>query len=76
MTAKELIELLKLLPPETRIFTEGYEGGLKDADMGCVKDVALDWHTSPYFGPHNVIESYLMEDAKDRGLTIVRGVCL
>jgi len=79
MTAKDLIDLLKKLPPDTRIFVKGYEGGLEDANWNNhIENVALDFHFgSQYNGPHEVLDTeYDKKKAKDRNLTIVQGICL
>ena len=53
MTAKELIEALQTLDPETMIFTKGYEGGLEDAIFdGKIIHVTLNVNYEWYYGPH------------------------
>ena len=56
MTAKELINNLKDLPPETHICVRGYEGGL---DYACkfrkakiVKNTNKEW----YYGSHEEVD--------------------
>ncbi len=57
MTAKELIEALQALDPETRIFTKGYEGGLEDASpVSIVEEVALDVNKKWWYGPHDYLK--------------------
>lgn len=56
MTAKELIEHLRHLPPETKICVRGYEGGL---DYACkfrqakiINNVNKEW----YYGQHEEVD--------------------
>jgi hypothetical protein len=74
MTAKELIEILQALDPETRIFTKGYEGGLEDADISTVEDIVLNVNRSWWYGPHDYLKR--VEVNNKSNLTIVKGIIL
>jgi hypothetical protein len=77
MTAKELVNLLIKLDPNTRIFVRGYEGGYDDAEYFGVEDYVLDVSAGIFNGIHGRItsdEDLLCEDFK--GKTVVKGVCL
>jgi hypothetical protein len=75
MTAKELIEALQQLDPETRIFTVGYEGGLNDAELPeRVHDIALDVYDQWYYGKHEYLDHRRMEDKSKHA--IVKGIVL
>lgn len=80
MTAEELIEILKTFPPETRIFTSGYEGGYQNAGKPHnVRKFALHWYDEEewYFGPHQLCEDASdIADAEERKLLIVDGICI
>jgi len=53
MIVKELIEQLQKLDPDIHVMTGGYEGGYRDVNYeGGFTDVALNVHTSWYYGPH------------------------
>lgn len=53
MTVKELIEQLQQLDPETRVMTNGYEGGYRNVYYeGGLMEIALNVHTQWYYGPH------------------------
>ena len=62
MTAKELINHLKTLPPETRIVVKGYEGGFDYAQLlrkvKVIKKTNLEW----YYGD---LEEILDSDCQD-----------
>ena len=73
MTAKQLIETLQQVDPETRIFVPGYEGGYNDATISNIQDIALDVHNEWYYGDHEEANhSYY----KVEGKTIVKGIVL
>ena len=61
MTAKELINHLKTLPPETRIAVKGYEGGFDYAqvlrEVKIIKKANTEW----YYGD---LEEVLDADSK------------
>lgn len=75
MTAGELIERLKELDPETRIFTQGYEGGLEEvSNVGKISDILLNVNQEWYYGPHELTKS-IPEDVRSKYET-VKGVIL
>jgi hypothetical protein len=80
MTAQELIEALQKLPPETHIFTSGYEGGYNDASTPVtIRDYALNWYNAEdwWLGPHQLCEDNSdRRDAEERDLLIVKGVSI
>ncbi len=70
MTVKELIEQLQQLPQDLHVFTNGYEGGLCDAEIETeVHDIALKYHTYWYYGPHEL--KYMVSDDN---YTVVKGL--
>ena len=70
MTVKELIEQLQQLPQDLHVFTQGYEGGLCDANISTeVYEVALNYHDYWYYGPHEFKES-----VSDDEYQVVKGV--
>lgn len=73
MTAKELIEKLSELDPDTRIFTHGYEGGYCDAEPGSIQTFVLNENSSWCYGPHNTIED---NEKAPEGKQVVKGMCL
>jgi hypothetical protein len=73
MTAKQLIETLQQIDPETRIFVAGYEGGYNDATISNIQDIALNVHDAWWYGDHEDADhSYF----KVEGKTIVKGIVL
>jgi hypothetical protein len=72
MTVKELIAELQTLDPDLHVFTPGYEGGYEDVvSVGDIKEIALNYHTQWYYGPHVEAEAEHKESH-----TIVKGVIL
>ncbi len=61
MTAKELINNLKDLPPETLICVRGYEGGLDDTTLLREAKILQDRNNEWYYGSH---EEVLDADSK------------
>ena len=52
MTAKQLIDNLKDLPPETRICVKGYEGGINYAEILREAKILRDTNKKWYYGRH------------------------
>ena len=52
MTAKELINHLKDLPPEIRICVKGYEGGINYAEILRETKILRDTNKKWYYGRH------------------------
>jgi hypothetical protein len=57
VTVAELIEKLRQFPPETRVFVDGYEGGIADLEPQYVRlvPVKLDVNSESYYGPHEEV---------------------
>lgn len=51
MTAKELIEFLSGVPPDTVVSMPGYEGGIADVKHARLTQVLLDVSHEDYYGP-------------------------
>lgn len=65
MKVKELIKFLKTQDPELHVFTNGYEGGFKDAEAkGEIFEVALNYNKDWYYGPHQPIKLVHKEELK------------
>ena len=57
MTVQELIEQLKKVDPEARVFVKGYEGGFNDATCdGVIRPFVLDYHDEWYYGKHEILD--------------------
>lgn len=66
MTAEELIEELEELPPNSRVFTSGYEGGYEDAtEPGDPRSFCLDVHTAWFYGPHVHTDDLICQKDRD-----------
>jgi hypothetical protein len=78
MTAAELIILLEQLPPDTRIFTSGYEGGFDDALKPVkIEEFALNYYTAWYYGEHELLNGEEDKaEAINRRCEIVKGVVI
>jgi hypothetical protein len=61
MTAKEIINHLKDLPPETRICVKGYEGGIDYVSIIRETKILKDRNKEWYYGNH---EEVLNADSK------------
>jgi hypothetical protein len=71
MTAKELIEQLQQLDQNLRVFTNGYEGGLEDAEVsGRIVHVALNVNTDWYYGPHQEVDEEDINDKTVKGIVL------
>lgn len=74
MTAKELINFLSKLDPETRIFTRGYEGGFDDVSKTLtVEDYVLNVNREWYYGSHGKLNK---DEKLPKEKEVVKGVCL
>lgn len=63
-TVAQLIDELRKYPPETRVMTDGYEGGLQDCRSPELLRVKLNVNDDWYDGPHeNVTEDPESNDA-------------
>ena len=74
MKVKDLIQQLSKLDQDLEVFVEGYEGGLDRADIGEIKDIALDVNSDWYYGKHEDV-NHLSEEHKTK-YKIVKGVIL
>lgn len=74
MKVGELIEQLQQLDPELHVFVSGYEGGFDYAGpITPPNDFALNFHDEWYYGDHELVDSYDIEEEK---YTIVKGIIL
>lgn len=59
MTIHDLIERLKVLPPSTPVYIDGYEGGLEDLLPSSIYMALVRRHANPSllgaYGPHEAI---------------------
>jgi len=63
MKVKELIEFLQTQDPELFVFTKGYEGGFEYAESDTeIFEVALNYNTDWYYGPHQPIKMVNKEE--------------
>jgi hypothetical protein len=59
MTVAELIEKLKVYPPDMRVFVEGYEYGFCDLEKIHEEEIALNATPQPtYGGRHDLKSNY------------------
>lgn len=72
MKIKELIEKLSKLDQDLYVFVPGYEGGVDDAGISEIKQIALDVNDEWYYGRHEEVKSE--EQFIDK--TIVKGIIL
>ena len=71
MVIKELIEKLKVLDPELRVFVRGYEGGFNDATcITTIYNFELDCNKEWYYGSHEII------DEENSNKQTVKGIVL
>jgi hypothetical protein len=54
VTVAQMIEALQKLPPDARLFVDGYEGGFCDPSIpeGDPVDMVLNVHGGFVYGPH------------------------
>jgi hypothetical protein len=65
MTVAELIEILKLLPPDNRVVTYGYEGGYDDIQKIEQMQIILNFHPESYYGRHESVHESDLEEPKE-----------
>lgn len=58
MTAAELIELLKQVPPDTEVLVNGYEGGAHPPRFAGLWKFNRDANRDPYCGEHAPLSKY------------------
>lgn len=73
MTVQQLIEELQKFDPKLPIISRGYEGGMLDIDSVTPTRIALNVNTAWYYGPHELVDDYLVEDNPDQ-YTVVDAV--
>jgi hypothetical protein len=77
MTVKELINHLKQIDPNARVFRRGHEGGYDDVNsISLDADMVLDVYDSPYFGSHERIHNLELDGEELEGKTIVKGIVI
>jgi hypothetical protein len=74
MKVKDLIQQLSKLDQDLEVFVGGYEGGFEYAEIGEVKDIALNVNTDWYYGPHEDLDG-LSEEQKLQ-FKIIKGVVI
>jgi len=75
MKAKDLIQELQKLDPETLVVVAGYEGGVDEVKSLTQYKIELDAHKGwAFFGDHCALED--IEDRYNPSSTIVNGVKL
>ena len=62
MTAKELINHLKTLPPDTRICVKGYEDGINYVDLIRQAKILKDKNSEWYYGNHQEVLDFDCQD--------------
>lgn len=70
MKVKDLVGLLQSLDPEKEVLLTGYEGGYYNCDRVRPITVALDWNDRWYYGPHELLDEYLVEQAKLKEIAV------
>jgi hypothetical protein len=59
MTAAELIAILRTMPPDARVVTDGYEAGQCDVREVLLVPMELDrWPRGVCYGPYQVSDEY------------------
>lgn len=56
MKVKYLIKELQELDQEAMVIVSGYEGGYNEVSYANQKQIALNVHTSWYYGSHEIVE--------------------
>lgn len=69
MTVKELIEVLKDLDPNTRVFVKGYEGGVDDLITIKEHAVVLNVNSEWYYGKHEMVGSNTVKQTKKNSVS-------
>lgn len=64
MKVKELVEKLQKLDQDAMVIVSGYEGGYDEVDTVEKKEIALNAHTSWYYGKHDDADYYDGEQVK------------
>jgi hypothetical protein len=71
MVVRELIEKLKVLDPELRVFTKGYEGGYEDASFNdTISNFELDYYKEWWNGPHEMLHEEYPNEQTVKGIVL------
>ena len=73
MTAEELIEHLKLLPPETPVLVEGYETGFDDIVELISEQVVRYRHAQEWDGEYQPLDWFSSQETGAMQATVIRG---
>ncbi|MGX1200130.1 hypothetical protein [Marinobacter sp. MBR-105] len=73
MTAEELIEHLKLLPPETPVLVEGYETGFDDIVELISEQVVRYRHAQEWDGEYQPLDRFSSQETGAMQATVIRG---
>lgn len=73
MTAEELIEHLKLLPPETPVLVEGYETGFDDIVELTLEQVVRYRHAQEWDGEYQPLDRFSNQQTGAMQATVIRG---
>ena len=73
MTAEELIEHLKLLPPETPVLVEGYETGFDDIVEFTSEQVVRYRHAQEWDGEYQPLDRFSSQETGAMQATVIRG---
>ena len=77
MTTKALIKILSSLPPYTKVFIDGYEGGIDDINRIYYSKIALNVNDTEYDGDHeDPMSGEEVERYKSENKKIVKGVII
>ena len=73
MTAEELIEHLKLLPPETPVLVEGYETGFDDIVELISEQVVRYRHAQEWDGEYQPLDRFSSQETGAMQATVISG---
>ena len=73
MTAEELIEHLKLLPPETPVLVEGYETRFDDIVELISEQVVRYRHAQEWDGEYQPLDRFSSQETGAMQATVIRG---
>ena len=73
MTAAELIERLKTLPPESTVLVEGYETGNNDIVELTPEQVVWYRNAQEWDGEYQTLDCFSSTEAERQPVAIIRG---
>lgn len=73
MTAAELIERLKTLPPESKVLVQGYETGYDDIVDLKALDVVRYRNAQEWDGEYSTVDKFTGERGKAIPVTVILG---